>query len=111
MARMADKVTDKELIDRVKMGEKSAYDLLVLKYQQRIVANPEFIQFCVDAPDALVTIGHHVGKVFWIAFVFLVSKGLGIPVCRIWRGAKWAMHQYHRIVDQERLISILLHEL
>lgn len=37
MAHMADKVTDKELIDRVKKGEKSAYDLLVLKYQQRIV--------------------------------------------------------------------------
>lgn len=34
---MADKVTDKELIDRVKNGEKAAYDLLVLKYQQRIV--------------------------------------------------------------------------
>jgi RNA polymerase sigma-70 factor (ECF subfamily) len=34
---MAEKVTDKELIDRVKNGEKAAYDLLVLKYQQRIV--------------------------------------------------------------------------
>lgn len=37
MARMAEKVTDKQLIDRVKKGEKAAYDLLVLKYQQRIV--------------------------------------------------------------------------
>jgi RNA polymerase sigma-70 factor, ECF subfamily len=34
---MADKVTDKQLIERVKKGEKAAYDLLVLKYQQRIV--------------------------------------------------------------------------
>jgi len=34
---MAEKITDKELIDRVKNGEKAAYDLLVLKYQQRIV--------------------------------------------------------------------------
>ena len=34
---MADNVTDKELIERVKNGEKAAYDLLVLKYQQRIV--------------------------------------------------------------------------
>ncbi|HIF51040.1 MAG TPA: RNA polymerase sigma factor RpoE [Thiotrichaceae bacterium] len=34
---MADKVTDKELIERVKNGEKAAYDLLVLKYQQRII--------------------------------------------------------------------------
>ena len=34
---MAEKVTDKELIDRVKNGDKAAYDLLVLKHQQRIV--------------------------------------------------------------------------
>jgi len=34
---MADKVTDKQLIERVKNGEKAAYDLLVLKYQQRII--------------------------------------------------------------------------
>lgn len=34
---MAEKVTDNELINRVKNGEKAAYDLLVLKYQQRIV--------------------------------------------------------------------------
>ncbi len=37
MAHMADKVTDKQLIERVKNGEKAAYDLLVLKYQQRII--------------------------------------------------------------------------
>lgn len=34
---MAQNVTDKELIERVKNGEKAAYDLLVLKYQQRII--------------------------------------------------------------------------
>jgi RNA polymerase sigma-70 factor (ECF subfamily) len=34
---MAKTNTDKELIERVKNGDKSAYDLLVLKYQQRIV--------------------------------------------------------------------------
>lgn len=34
---MATKTTDKELIERVKNGDKAAYDLLVLKYQQRIV--------------------------------------------------------------------------
>lgn len=34
---MANNETDKQLIERVKNGEKAAYDLLVLKYQQRIV--------------------------------------------------------------------------
>jgi len=34
---MANEVTDKQLIERVKNGEKAAYDLLVLKYQQRII--------------------------------------------------------------------------
>ena len=34
---MANNVTDKELVERVKNGEKAAYDLLVLKYQQRVV--------------------------------------------------------------------------
>ena len=34
---MAKSVTDQELIERVKKGEKAAYDLLVLKYQQRII--------------------------------------------------------------------------
>ena len=34
---MANNDTDNELIERVKNGEKSAYDLLVLKYQQRVV--------------------------------------------------------------------------
>ena len=34
---MADNATDKEIIERVKSGEKEAYDLLVLKYQQRVI--------------------------------------------------------------------------
>ena len=34
---MANNVTDQQLIERVKNGEKAAYDLLVLKYQQRII--------------------------------------------------------------------------
>ena len=29
--------TDQELVERVKRGDKTAFDLLVLKYQQRIV--------------------------------------------------------------------------
>ena len=37
LGQMAEKVTDKALIERVKNGEKAAYDLLVLKYQQRII--------------------------------------------------------------------------
>ena len=34
---MADNITDKEIIKRVKNGDKNAYDLLVLKYQQRVI--------------------------------------------------------------------------
>ena len=34
---MAGNESDKQLIERVKNGEKAAYDLLVLKYQQRII--------------------------------------------------------------------------
>jgi len=34
---MGDSVTDQQLVDRVKQGDKAAFDLLVLKYQQRIV--------------------------------------------------------------------------
>lgn len=37
MGLMADNATDKEIIERVKDGEKEAYDLLVLKYQQRVI--------------------------------------------------------------------------
>lgn len=34
---MGDKVSDKELVSRVQQGDKAAFDLLVLKYQHRIV--------------------------------------------------------------------------
>ena len=34
---MAKTTTDKELIERVRNGDKAAYDILVLKYQQRII--------------------------------------------------------------------------
>ena len=34
---MAENITDKEIIERVKNGDKKAYDLLVLKYQQRVI--------------------------------------------------------------------------
>ena len=34
---IADNATDKEIIERVKSGEKEAYDLLELKYQQRVI--------------------------------------------------------------------------
>jgi RNA polymerase sigma-70 factor (ECF subfamily) len=34
---MGDSVTDNELVTRVQQGDKSAFDLLVLKYQHRIV--------------------------------------------------------------------------
>ena len=34
---MANNITDKQLVERVQNGEKAAYDLLVLKYQQRII--------------------------------------------------------------------------
>ncbi|MEC7875504.1 MAG: RNA polymerase sigma factor RpoE [Pseudomonadota bacterium] len=34
---MAENITDKEIIERVKNGDKNAYDLLVLKYQQRVI--------------------------------------------------------------------------
>ncbi|MGR8920276.1 MAG: RNA polymerase sigma factor RpoE [Gammaproteobacteria bacterium] len=34
---MGDKVTDMELVTRVQQGDRSAFDLLVLKYQHRIV--------------------------------------------------------------------------
>ncbi len=34
---MGEQVTDKELVQRVQQGEKAAFDLLVLKYQHRIV--------------------------------------------------------------------------
>ena len=34
---MGEKVTDQQLVERVQQGDKKAFDLLVLKYQQRVV--------------------------------------------------------------------------
>lgn len=49
---MATKTTDKELVERVKNGDKAAYDLLVLKYQQRIVnLTSRFVRNQSDALD------------------------------------------------------------
>ena len=49
---MADNVTDKELIERVKNGDKKAYDLLVLKYQQRVInLISRFVKNHADALD------------------------------------------------------------
>jgi RNA polymerase sigma-70 factor (ECF subfamily) len=48
---MANNVTDKELIERVKNGDKKAYDLLVLKYQQRVINL--ILRFVKNYADAL----------------------------------------------------------
>ena len=49
---MADKQTDKQLIERVQNGEKAAYDLLVLKYQQRVInLVSRFVRNQSDAQD------------------------------------------------------------
>jgi RNA polymerase sigma-70 factor (ECF subfamily) len=49
---MGDSVTDQQLIERVKRGEKSAFDLLVLKYQQRIInLVSRFVRNPTDALD------------------------------------------------------------
>ncbi len=34
---MGEKITDQQLVERVQQGDKKAFDMLVLKYQQRIV--------------------------------------------------------------------------
>jgi len=34
---MAENIADKEIIERVKNGDKKSYDLLVVKYQQRVI--------------------------------------------------------------------------
>jgi len=34
---MGESATDKQLVERVQNGDKKAFDLLVLKYQQRII--------------------------------------------------------------------------
>lgn len=52
LAQMGDGVTDQQLIERVKRGEKSAFDFLVLKYQQRIInLVSRFVRNPTDALD------------------------------------------------------------
>ena len=49
---MADNIIDKEIIERVKNGDKKAYDLLVLKYQQRVInLISRFVKNYADALD------------------------------------------------------------
>ena len=49
---MADNITDKMVIERVKNGDKKAYDLLVLKYQQRVInLISRFVKNYADALD------------------------------------------------------------
>jgi RNA polymerase sigma-70 factor, ECF subfamily len=49
---MGVKVTDQQLVERVQRGDKKAYDLLVLKYQQRIVnLVSRFVRNPADALD------------------------------------------------------------
>ena len=49
---MVDNITDKEIIERVKNGDKKAYDLLVLKYQQRVInLISRFVKNHADALD------------------------------------------------------------
>lgn len=49
---MGDSITDTELVARVQQGEKSAFDLLVLKYQHRIVKLvSRYVREPADAAD------------------------------------------------------------
>lgn len=49
---MGENVTDQQLVERVKKGDKAAFDLLVLKYQQRIVnLVSRFVRNPSDAMD------------------------------------------------------------
>ena len=49
---MANNIADKEIIERVKNGDKKAYDLLVLKYQQRVISLiSRFVKNHADALD------------------------------------------------------------
>ena len=51
-ARMDDSATDKQLVERVQHGDKKAFDLLVLKYQQRIInLVSRFVYSPSDAQD------------------------------------------------------------
>jgi RNA polymerase sigma-70 factor (ECF subfamily) len=52
MARMGENVTDQQLVERVQKGDQKAFDLLVLKYQQRIVnLVSRFVRNQADALD------------------------------------------------------------
>lgn len=49
---MGEKVTDQQLVERVQKGDRKAFDLLVLKYQQRIVnLVSRFVRNPADALD------------------------------------------------------------
>ena len=49
---MGESVTDKQLVERVQNGDKKAFDLLVLKYQQRIInLVSRFVYSPSDAQD------------------------------------------------------------
>ena len=49
---MGEKVTDQQLVERVQKGDKKAFDLLVMKYQQRIVnLVSRFVRNPTDALD------------------------------------------------------------
>ncbi|MCH8976947.1 MAG: RNA polymerase sigma factor RpoE [Proteobacteria bacterium] len=49
---MGESVTDKQLVERVQNGDKKAFDLLVLKYQQRIISLvSRFVYNPSDAQD------------------------------------------------------------
>lgn len=51
-ARMGNNVTDQQLVERVQRGDKKAFDLLVLKYQSRIVnLASRFVRNPSDALD------------------------------------------------------------
>lgn len=52
IARMGENVTDQQLVERVQRGDPKAFDLLVLKYQQRIVnLVSRFVRNQADALD------------------------------------------------------------
>ena len=49
---MAENITDKEIIERVKNGDKNAYDLIVVKYHQRLInLLSRFVKIHSDALD------------------------------------------------------------
>lgn len=49
---MGNKITDQQLVERVQQGDKKAFDLLVMKYQQRIVnLVSRFVRNQADALD------------------------------------------------------------